>query len=140
MPITTAPAERRRLTNSLSCETGVKLAAVPQVVTSPVTSSTSLTAIGTPKQRPLVTGATASVGLLRVHERALVHDLAERVQLRVEPLDPLEVEDHELARRDLAAADQLRLAGHSCEGKFVAVHGGGIYWHGRNAEAHSQGP
>ena len=49
LPITTAPAERRRLTNSLSCEAGVKLAAVPQVVTSPVTSSTSLTAIGTPK-------------------------------------------------------------------------------------------
>ncbi len=48
LPITTAPAARSRRTSSLSCEAGVKFAAVPQVVTSPVTSSTSFTAIGTP--------------------------------------------------------------------------------------------
>ena len=74
------------------------------------------------QERPLVTGATAPVGLLRVHERALVHDVSERVQLRVEALDPLEVEDHELARGHIAAADQLRLAGDSCEGEVIPVH------------------
>ena len=48
LPMTTAPAARSRRTSSLSCDAGVKFAAVPQVVTSPVTSSTSFTAIGTP--------------------------------------------------------------------------------------------
>ena len=50
LPMITAPAARRRRTSSLSCEAGVKLAAVPQVVTSPVTSSVSFTAIGTPSR------------------------------------------------------------------------------------------
>ena len=122
LPMITAPAPRSRRTSSLSCAAGVKFAAVPQPVTSPVTSSTSLTAIGTPSSGRSSPRAAAPVGLLGVHERALVHDLAKRVQLRVEPLDPLEVEDHELARGDLAAADQLRLAGDSCEGEVIAVH------------------
>ena len=50
LPITTAPAERSRRTSSLSCDAGVEFAALPQVVTSPVTSSTSFTAIGTPSR------------------------------------------------------------------------------------------
>ena len=48
LPMITAPAPRSRRTSSLSCAAGVKFAAVPHPVTSPVTSSTSFTAIGTP--------------------------------------------------------------------------------------------
>ena len=49
LPITTAPAARSRFTSSLSLRAGSRYAAVPQPVTSPVTSSTSFTAIGTPR-------------------------------------------------------------------------------------------
>ena len=48
LPMITAPAARSRRTSSLSCAAGFENASVPQRVTSPVTSSTSLTAIGTP--------------------------------------------------------------------------------------------
>ena len=49
LPITTAPAARRRRTSSESWAAGSVNASVPQRVTSPVTSSTSFTAIGTPR-------------------------------------------------------------------------------------------
>src|SRR5262245_52335271 len=48
LPITTAPAARRRRTSSSSSVAGVVNASVPYCVTSPVTSWTSFTAIGTP--------------------------------------------------------------------------------------------
>jgi hypothetical protein len=49
LPISTAPAERRREISSLSRTAGSLNAAVPQRVTSPATSSVSFTAIGTPR-------------------------------------------------------------------------------------------
>ena len=74
------------------------------------------------EQQPLLAGALARVGLLRVDERPLGHHLAEGVQLRVEPPDPLEVQLDELARRHLARADELRQANDTREGKLVALH------------------
>ena len=48
LPRSTAPAARSRRTSSLSRAAGVVNAEVPQAVTSPATSSTSLIASGTP--------------------------------------------------------------------------------------------
>ena len=47
-PTTIAPAARSRATTWLSCRAGGPWAAVPQVVTSPATSASSLIATGTP--------------------------------------------------------------------------------------------
>ena len=100
---------------------------VLQVVTSPVTSSTSFTAIGTPssgRSSPAPGGRRPAA-----RPRARSSMTLRNAQLRVEPLDPLEVEDHELARRDLAAADQLRLAATPANASSSRSMGA-IYWHG----------
>ena len=56
------------------------------------------------EQRALVARAAAAGGLVGLGERALGEHDAERVELRVDPRHPLEVELDQLARRDLAGA------------------------------------
>jgi hypothetical protein len=73
-----------------------------------------------PEQRPLLAGREPRLGLLRLGQRPLGEHDPEGVQLRVEPLDPLEMELDELARGDLAAADQLGLAHGAREGDLLA--------------------
>jgi hypothetical protein len=51
LPMTMAPAARSRRTASASAPTGPACAAVPQVVASPATSTSSLIATGTPSSR-----------------------------------------------------------------------------------------
>ncbi len=87
----------------------------------------SLTAIGTPSSGRSAAGAAARVGLVGFQQRALGEHDAERVQLRVEARDPLEVELDQLARGDLARGDQLRLAGDSGVGELDGVHLRAIY-------------
>jgi hypothetical protein len=79
-----------------------------------------------PEQRPVVAGPPPGVGLLGVGQRALVGHRAERVQLGIVALDPLEVELDELARGDVTPADQVRLPGGPGEGELVAVHAGNL--------------
>jgi hypothetical protein len=74
---------------------------------------------GDAQQRPLLARAAAGVGLVGVRQRALGHDDPEGVQLWLEQLDSLEVELDQLARRDLAGANQLRLPGDPREGQIV---------------------
>ena len=74
------------------------------------------------EQRPLVAALGAGVGLVGLGQRALGERHAVGVELRVEPRDALEVQLGELARRDLAAADQLGLAGGAGEGEVDGVH------------------
>ena len=52
LPTTIAPASRRRRTIGASSAARLRVAAVPKVVTSPATSVSSLTAIGTPRRGP----------------------------------------------------------------------------------------
>ena len=74
----------------------------------PAVVSRSLSAIGTPWN-----GASAGAPAfsLRLGERLLGADRHERAELRIEPLDPLEVGLDELDRRDLALPDEARLLG-----------------------------
>ena len=60
LPTTTAPAARSRRTTSPSAPAGVTLARPPKVVTQPATSSSSLTATGTPCSGPRSAAGTAS--------------------------------------------------------------------------------
>ena len=53
LPITIAPAARRRLTTSASTCAGTEIAPVPRLVISPAMSISSLTAIGTPSSGAL---------------------------------------------------------------------------------------
>ena len=62
------------------------------------------------QQRAHATGPATRVGLVGLEQRAFGEHDAKRVQLRVEPLDPLQVELDQLARGDLARGDQLGLA------------------------------
>ena len=61
------------------------------------------------QQRRRLAGVQSRLGVLGLRQRLLAEHDPERVQSRVEPLDPLEVELHQLARRDLARAQQLGL-------------------------------
>ena len=74
------------------------------------------------EQGAVVAGAAAAVRLSGVGERALGHHGAKGVQLRVEPLDPGEAELDQLARGDLATANQLRLAHDAGEGELFRIH------------------
>ena len=79
------------------------IAPVPRLVISPPMSISSLTAIGTPDSGP-------GRGWSACGQRLLGVDGAERVELRVEALDPLQAQLDQLAAGDLAVADELRLA------------------------------
>ena len=71
---------------------------MPNVVTSPATSISSLTAIGTPSSgRSASAAPPPGVGLVGLHPRALGEHDPERVQLPVVALDPLQVEVDQLA-------------------------------------------
>ena len=81
------------------------VAAVPQVVTSPPTSSVSLTAIGTPssgRSSPAPRRASACSASTSARSPVTVRNA---FSSPVEALDPLQVELDQLARGDLAAAD-----------------------------------
>ena len=80
------------------------------------------------EQRAAVAAAAAPVGLGGLGQRALGEHDAERVEARVEPGDPLEVELGELARGQLPRGDQLGLAREAGEDGVGGVgHGGGGY-------------
>jgi hypothetical protein len=64
----------------------------------------------------------AAIRSLRLVEGLIAHDDSERIDLGVQLLDPGEVKLGQLARGDLAGADQLRLAGDPCEREVWAVH------------------
>jgi hypothetical protein len=71
------------------------------------------------EQGPLVARSTPPVGLVGVGQGALGRHAAKGIQLRLEPVDPLQVELDELTRGDLAAPHHLRLAGGAGEGQVV---------------------
>ena len=62
-----------------------------------------------PEQRPVVPGAPPRLGLLGFQHRFVGEDLPERVQLRIEPVDPFQRLPDQLGRTDLPGAHHLRL-------------------------------
>ena len=60
-------------------------------------------------------------------DKALGEHDSEGVQQRVEPLDALQVQLQQLARRDLSGRDQLGLAGDPGEGEVGRFHRTSIY-------------
>ena len=120
----TAPASRSRATMWASRSAGRSKHAVPWLVISPATSTPSLIAIGTPPQRQLAVSPPRRVGGVRLGERLLGHHDAKGVQLRVETLDPLEVELDQLARGDVAGAHERGLAHDPGEGELGRIHRG----------------
>src|SRR5206468_3571152 len=76
------------------------------------------------EQRRVLAGPAARVGLIGLRDRPLRVDGRERVELAVERGDALQRELHELARRDVAGRQGLRLTGHAGPRElFVAGHG-----------------
>ena len=71
------------------------------------------------EQRPVVPALAPRVGLVGLGQRALGEDDAEGVEDRVVPRDAVEAELRELARGDLAAADEVGLGSGSGEGDVV---------------------
>ena len=71
----------------------------------------------------MLAGPPRRVGRLGVGERPLAEHDAERVELRIEPLDARERRLGDLARRHLARRDELRLARGAGVGQFGCVHG-----------------
>ena len=124
LPITTAPAARRRRTTSASRAAGGPWPSEPCAVIWPATSVSSLIATGTPlsggapaPRRPSAASAAASASSASTTRNAL--------SCGIQPRDPPEEELDELARRHLAVADELRLAGEPGEGEVGGVHGAG---------------
>ncbi len=78
---------------------------------------------GHTEQRALVAALESRRRLVGLRQRALAVHAAERVELRVQPVDALEVGLDQLARRDLAGPDQLGLSRDSGEGQLGGVHG-----------------
>ena len=125
LPMTIAPAARRRRTSSLSWVAGFRVGVGAPARDLARHVLDVLHGDRDAQERPVVAGPLAPVGLLSVDERPLRHHRPERVQLRVEPLDPLEIELDQLTRRHLAVADQLRLASHTGKCKLIALHRAG---------------
>ena len=104
LPITIAPAARRRSTSSESCSgTCSANSGEPYVVRIPAVSSRSLTAIGRPCRAPRGALAVRLVG--GVQRELGVEQRDDRVHARVDRRDPLEVRLHHLARGELTGAD-----------------------------------
>ena len=85
----------------------------------------SLTAIGTPEQRPprRLPAAPRRASAWSASSRARSANTTRNAfSARVEPRDPLEVQLDELARGDLAGGDQLGLAGDPGVGELDGVH------------------
>ena len=125
LPMITAPPARSRRTVSPSAVAGV--ASYPRCRTAsalPSTSTLSLIAIGTPSRGADSPPDRARVGGVGLGQGALAQHLGERVHLGAEALDPLEVELDQLARGDLAGADQLRLARSAGKREFLWLHAG----------------
>ena len=123
-PRTMAPAARTRRTTSQSSAAGspYALGSVRRHVARHV--DVVLDRERHAEERALVPRFQARRGLVGLREGALAVDGAERVELRVEARDAPQVELHEVARRELPAADELGLAGDRGEGEGV-VHGTG---------------
>ena len=83
LPMITAPASRSRRTTSASAAAGASRALVPHAVSSPATSMSSLTAIGTPSSGPRAAGRAAAVGLVGFEQRPFGEDDPEGVQGRL---------------------------------------------------------
>ena len=111
LPITTAPASRRRRTTSASARAGPPWALVPARGHLAGDVDVVLDRDRHAQQRALAAGRAARVGLVGFQQRALGEHDPEGVQQRVVARDALEVELDELARGDLAGGDQLAPGG-----------------------------
>ncbi len=72
-----------------------------------------------PQERPLLPSLQSRLGLLRLEQRPLGEHDAERVERRVEALDPIEVKPHQLGRRDLPGPYHLGLPRRPREGDLL---------------------
>ena len=79
------------------------------------------------EQRPLLAPSQPRLGLLGLEQRFLGEHRAEGVELRVDPLDPLQAEAHQLGRGDLPRPHHLRLLRRSREGEVVSHGAGAIF-------------
>ena len=134
LPITIAPAARIRRTISESAFAGSPYAFVPNVLTSPATSNSSFTAIGTPSRgrstpppppprsaAALPARSRASAWSASIRARS-ANTTLKAFNAGFEALDPLQVDVDQLAGGDLARGDQLRLPGDPGVGEVDCVH------------------
>ena len=134
LPTMTKPASRsRRTTNASWAGTKSPNASEPSVYGMPATGAVSLIAIGTPakgRSSPAPDGVGGGEGAVGV-------DVHERVEVAVEGLDALERRLGELARAELAAADEAgELGGRSEE--QLGIHGGASL--GESGSDRQEGP
>ncbi len=108
-PRITKPASRSRRTTAVS-KSGMLSAnaRLEYVVRMPAVGVRSLIAIGTPRNGAALAGG---VGRPRVVDRLFATNGDERVQLGIDPCDPLQVELGELDRGDVPLPDEPRLLG-----------------------------
>ena len=92
LPRITAPASRNLVTRKASPASASASAGEPAVAGSPVTAMLSLTSTGMPVQRPGRRAARAGLVAGPGVGGRLRADADDRVQHRVEPLDPAQVE------------------------------------------------
>ncbi len=117
LPITIAPASRRRRTASASRAAG-RPPPQPNGVVWPVRSTSSLIATGHPEQRAAVAGGDPAVGLLGLGQRFLGADDAEGVQGLLRRPCPLQRRGHQLDGGGLAGSGQSRLLRQSGRRRF----------------------
>ena len=118
-PMMIAPASRRRLTTSASRTFSGPYAEVPHAVTSPATSTSSLMAMGTPRsgsRSPASRRRWASAASVRAPS-AQHHPV--RIELTVEASDAIEVQRHQLGRRDLPCGQHADLFRRTGKGRFA---------------------
>jgi hypothetical protein len=72
-----------------------------------------------PQQGSLLARVEPGLCAVCLRQRLVAEQHPERVQLRVEALDPLQEQGHELTRRDLALAQQLGQPGSTGESQFL---------------------
>ena len=119
-PMTIAPAARSRRTSSQSSGSSPAWACEPRTRGVPATAMSSLTAIGTPSSGRSIPARDAAGRLVGLEQRALVEHDAKRVDLAIQAPDALERVLDEVARRDVAGADELGLARDAGEGEVAA--------------------
>lgn len=96
-----APASRGRRTAALSVLAGPMSMPVPHIDETPATSVSSLTAIGTPRQRQFLPGGQPPLHLRRFGRRLVGQDHPKGVQHRVQSGDPVQIERHQFVGRHL---------------------------------------
>ena len=102
------------------------------MVSSPATSTLSLTRDRDAEQRRRLAGGDAGDRPRRPRRGPARRSTTRKAFSRaVEAVDPLQVERDEIARGDLAVAEQLGLAGDSCKGELRIRPSPRSYWRGR---------